>query len=216
MLTTDELRAKSIAARLEQGRTSRALDEALARLLSSERSAEQAAGGLRATETFKAAANARLAFYKAIGDHEQAMRLRYEAEMLECLGALGHTTPDKRTPLLMEDHVRRWRTGAPRTTQVQLIKASLALASEAGEVAGAVEKWAYRGEELDHNKLLDELGDVYYNLTDLVLALGFTLQHVALANQAKWQRRYPDGPPRTSHPQNINALAAFWARLTGA
>lgn len=70
---------------------------------------------------------------------------------------------------------------------------ALGLTSEAGEVAGAVRRIIRDdgGHLTDsrRNKLLDELGDVYWYLAVLSDKLGFTLNEVAERNVNKLQDR---------------------------
>ena len=70
---------------------------------------------------------------------------------------------------------------------------ALGLASEAGEVAGLVEKVANQGHEPDIEKLTNELGDVEFYLNAIYALLGTTGTRVRRENMAKLKRRYPSG-----------------------
>ncbi len=86
--------------------------------------------------------------------------------------------------------------------------AALMLASEAGEVAGIVQK-GYQaapvpvgGEArpardvlagIDRAKLLDELGDVRFAMEIVMLAAGVTIDEIERRNVAKLSLRYPAG-----------------------
>lgn len=86
--------------------------------------------------------------------------------------------------------------------------AALMLASEAGEVAGLVQK-GYQaapipadGETrqprdilvgIDHSKILDELGDVRFALEIMLLSMGMTMGDIEQRNMAKLAERYPAG-----------------------
>ena len=70
---------------------------------------------------------------------------------------------------------------------------ALGLASEAGEVAGLVEKVAHQGHEPDIEKLTNELGDVEFYLNAIYALLGTTGTRVRRENMAKLKRRYPSG-----------------------
>lgn len=74
-----------------------------------------------------------------------------------------------------------------------VIHAALGLASEAGEIAGIVQKWQGQGHALDREALLDELGDVLWFAAKLARMLDVPLSRVMLANVAKLERRYPHG-----------------------
>ena len=70
---------------------------------------------------------------------------------------------------------------------------ALGLASEAGEVAGLVEKVANQGHEPDIEKLINELGDVEFYLNAIYALLGTTSTRVRRNNMAKLKSRYPTG-----------------------
>jgi len=86
--------------------------------------------------------------------------------------------------------------------------AALMLASEAGEVAGLVQK-GYQGAPkpypnetrppadvlgaIDRGKLIDELGDVRFALEIMLLAAGVTMHDIEQRNVEKLTGRYPDG-----------------------
>lgn len=76
----------------------------------------------------------------------------------------------------------------------ELLNYSLGV-GEAGEVQNAVKKWIYHGHDEAEalNKILDESGDLLWNLSQLLRASGFTLQDAAEYNIEKLRRRYPDG-----------------------
>ena len=74
-----------------------------------------------------------------------------------------------------------------------LVLLALGLASEAGEVAGLVEKVANQGHEPDVEKLTNELGDVEFYLNAIYALLDTTGTHIRQANMGKLKRRYPDG-----------------------
>ena len=70
---------------------------------------------------------------------------------------------------------------------------ALGLASEAGEVAGHVEKVANQGHEPDIEKLTSELGDIEFYLNAIYALLGTTGTRIRRANMAKLKNRYPTG-----------------------
>ena len=69
----------------------------------------------------------------------------------------------------------------------------LGIAGEAGEVADIVKKHLYQGHPMDHEKLLEEVGDVAWYLALAATVAGVTLESVLEANIAKLTGRYPDG-----------------------
>jgi NTP pyrophosphatase (non-canonical NTP hydrolase) len=69
----------------------------------------------------------------------------------------------------------------------------IGLCGEAGEVAELYKKAIYHGHKMDREKLVKELGDVLWYLSDLASKAGITLQEVANKNIQKLMKRYPDG-----------------------
>src|ERR1043166_6531999 len=65
------------------------------------------------------------------------------------------------------------------------------LAGEAGEVADLVKKSQYENGDLDVRKMLEELGDVLWYLTNLSGQLGYTLDEIAGINITKLAARHP-------------------------
>jgi len=70
---------------------------------------------------------------------------------------------------------------------------ALGLASEAGEVAGFMEKIANQGHTPDVPKLVKELGDVEFYLNALYAFLDTTGTHIRRENMVKLRKRYPTG-----------------------
>jgi NTP pyrophosphatase (non-canonical NTP hydrolase) len=72
----------------------------------------------------------------------------------------------------------------------------MGLCSEAGEVAGELEKmYRHSSVGLTHNnslKIIDELGDVLWNVSTLAYELGFDLRDVMDMNIVKLTRRHGD------------------------
>lgn len=79
------------------------------------------------------------------------------------------------------------------TGPVELAVLALGTAGEAGEVADLVKKHIGQGHSLDKAKLIDELGDVLWYVSQLADALGLTLGTVARLNVEKLNARYPQG-----------------------
>ena len=69
----------------------------------------------------------------------------------------------------------------------------LGIAGEAGEVADIVKKHLYQGHPLDHDKLLEEVGDVAWYLALAATVAGVTMESVLMGNIVKLLGRYPDG-----------------------
>jgi len=74
----------------------------------------------------------------------------------------------------------------------------LELAGEAGEVAELLKKWYRDGDALagipvDHDKLVKELGDVFWSLAEIATNHGLSLNAIALENLAKLADRQKRG-----------------------
>lgn len=74
-----------------------------------------------------------------------------------------------------------------------VIHAALGLASEAGEIAGLVQKWQGQGHALDRARIIEELGDALWFAAKLARVLDVPLSHVMARNVAKLAERYPNG-----------------------
>ena len=66
------------------------------------------------------------------------------------------------------------------------------LASEAGEVAGLIQK-VYQGHEFEEKHMKKELGDCMWMIAEICTALDFSLDDVMQTNIDKLKARYPDG-----------------------
>jgi len=83
---------------------------------------------------------------------------------------------------------------AKRTAKdLNLTEFALGLGGEAGECQEIVKKVVFHGHELDHEKLVKELGDVLWYLALLAETIGVELEEVAKVNIDKLKERYPDG-----------------------
>lgn len=74
----------------------------------------------------------------------------------------------------------------------RLTHAALGLASEAGEVAGLLQK-EFQGHERDKNHIKKELGDCLWMIAEACEALDFDMDDVMQLNIDKLKARYPQG-----------------------
>ena len=74
------------------------------------------------------------------------------------------------------------------------------LASEAGEVAGLLQK-VYQGHKFDNEHMKKELGDCMWMIAEICTALDFSLDDVMQTNIDKLKARYPTGfdPEKSLH-----------------
>lgn len=79
----------------------------------------------------------------------------------------------------------------PKTSS--LVNGAMGLADEAGEVLGLVKKHVFHGHPMDdamREKIIEELGDVRFYQTMLMIDLGITDADVEHANERKLNARY--------------------------
>lgn len=70
---------------------------------------------------------------------------------------------------------------------------AMGLCGESGEVADLLKKWLYFEVRTDRQKLVKELGDVLWYLSQLASLYGIPLSEVADTNISKLMARYPEG-----------------------
>lgn len=75
----------------------------------------------------------------------------------------------------------------------QILNATIGLCGELGEVADIIKKNYFQGHELDVDHLKEEVGDIIYYLTLLMLLYGMDMSDTMFANWDKLNKRYPEG-----------------------
>ncbi len=81
------------------------------------------------------------------------------------------------------------------THKDEVMNAVLGLAGEAGETADQVKKWFFHSEkpyEFHREKLVSELGDVFFYLLKFMDLTGITLEEAIEGNRAKLESRHPE------------------------
>jgi NTP pyrophosphatase (non-canonical NTP hydrolase) len=81
---------------------------------------------------------------------------------------------------------------SPDVTAVRFLHALIGLAGEAGELAGAAQKWLWYGKSLDTVNVKEELGDLLWYTAQACNAFGLDLGDVMRTNIAKLRARFPD------------------------
>lgn len=76
--------------------------------------------------------------------------------------------------------------------QPKFIHAALGIAGEAGEVVDIVKKVEMYNKPLNHDHLIEELGDLLWYVNLMIQAAGSTWGEVFERNIAKLEARYPD------------------------
>lgn len=74
----------------------------------------------------------------------------------------------------------------------EMLHAVIGLTGEVGELASAIEKFAYYKQDLDKGNLIEEIGDCLWYLAELCESLNITLESAMLGNIAKLKSRYPN------------------------
>jgi len=75
----------------------------------------------------------------------------------------------------------------------RLSMGAMGLSGETGEVIDLIKKIVFHKKPLDKDKLVLELGDVFWYLEYLCLSLGINSEDVKTANIEKLNKRYPEG-----------------------
>ena len=79
------------------------------------------------------------------------------------------------------------------TSKEHLMNGCLGLAGEAGECCDLLKKHQFQDGREIQEKLLDELGDVLWYVSETATALGIWMDDIALHNIEKLKKRYPEG-----------------------
>ena len=79
------------------------------------------------------------------------------------------------------------------TSKEHLMNGCLGLAGEAGECCDLLKKHQFQDGREIREKLLDELGDVLWYVSETATALGIWMDDIALHNIEKLKKRYPEG-----------------------
>ncbi len=78
---------------------------------------------------------------------------------------------------------------------ISLAVSALGLAGEAGECVDIIKKHLGHNRPLDREKLILELGDVFWYMNALCAHIGVSFEEVFAANIIKIEKRYPNGVP---------------------
>ncbi|MBP5461933.1 MAG: HNH endonuclease [Lachnospiraceae bacterium] len=75
----------------------------------------------------------------------------------------------------------------------QIKNAAMGIAGECGEIVDIIKKHYFQGHELDVNHTIEEVGDLMYYITVLLVKLRIDISDVFMANMDKLNTRYPVG-----------------------
>lgn len=87
------------------------------------------------------------------------------------------------------------------TSQAHLMNGCLGLAGEAGECCDLLKKHQFQDGRDIKEKMIDELGDVLWYVSETATALGVWMDDIAEHNIEKLKKRYPEGfdPEKSLH-----------------
>lgn len=77
--------------------------------------------------------------------------------------------------------------------QMDLIHGAMGVSGEAGELLDAVKKYAVYNKPLDHQNVVEELGDIEFYLQMIRRSLNISRETTLQANINKLLKRYPEG-----------------------
>ena len=74
-----------------------------------------------------------------------------------------------------------------------LTNCALGLAGESGQLIDLIQDYTFKGKDLDKEKMIDELGDVLWYLSQIAQWADVDFEDVAKANIENLNKRYPNG-----------------------
>lgn len=74
-----------------------------------------------------------------------------------------------------------------------LTNCALGLAGESGQLIDLIQDYTFKGKDLDKEKMIDELGDVLWYLSQIAQLADVDFDDVAKANIETLNKRYPNG-----------------------
>ena len=96
-------------------------------------------------------------------------------------------------------NIKEYQEKATRTVNTnlkfteQLSNLCMGLCGESGEVTDYIKKCIYHNHKFNLKKLIEELGDVMWYLTNIATLMGIPLDYILDENIKKLEERYPDG-----------------------
>jgi NTP pyrophosphatase (non-canonical NTP hydrolase) len=133
---------------------------------------------------------------------EKVMRIldKEEMELLntpiwEWIGMLVNKIEQDQKEMKMNQYQDLTSRTAPHFDDILegLVWGAMGISSEAGEVVGVIDKSVYKKHPWNHKDLAYELGDVLYFIARLANDIGYSLDEIAVMNQQKLYKRYPNG-----------------------
>ena len=95
---------------------------------------------------------------------------------------------------IIEYQARVLRTIDRRLTKKDLLSnLCMGLAGESGEVVDYIKKCMYHGHKIEMDKVVEELSDVMWYLTNIATLFKIPMDNILVANIKKLEERYPEG-----------------------
>ena len=118
-----------------------------------------------------------------------------QEELIDGLQYCEHLKASYKDNLTANDYQRMaMRTAGDYENDYDMLRnAVYGLNCESGEVIDILKKHEFQGHEMDYGKIMDEAGDVCWDIALLASALNVPLEEIMLRNVRKLMERYPDG-----------------------
>ena len=95
--------------------------------------------------------------------------------------------------------IKEYQEKAKRTVNTRLTRKDqisnlcMGLAGESGEVVDYIKKCLYHSHKFDDEKLVEELGDIIWYITNIATLHGLRMTYILDKNIKKLEERYPEG-----------------------
>ena len=104
----------------------------------------------------------------------------------------------------------------PNNLKHDLAHAAMGIGGEGGEVVDIIKKHIYYGKPLDNDKVLEEIGDIFWYANLIIHLLGSSFGEVFDMNVKKLEKRYPNLRFEAEHAINRDVEAEQDAMKAGA
>ena len=80
----------------------------------------------------------------------------------------------------------------PARVDMRALHAYMGLMTEVGELVDTFKKHIFYGKEIDHENLVEEMGDLFWYTALMADVLGVSFEEIMQRNNTKLRLRYPD------------------------
>lgn len=80
----------------------------------------------------------------------------------------------------------------PDRINMRALHAYMGLTTEIGELVDTFKKHIFYGKEIDHENLVEEMGDLFWYIALMATHLGVSFEEIMEKNNTKLRLRYPD------------------------